>query len=515
MYPSSAERFKVRLATSLSLDSPLNHLLLKLFWSCKMSQTTLAAKYDIAPPLTAKQAPWMQQVLQAPNKIHEWIRSFGSPLHIVNGAEFRRNVHDMVRPLQERGVSGGLYFARTANKLPWFLSLSREEGIGVTTSSLQELEETLAHGVPPQQIIVSAPGKDETIVARSIDNGCLLVIDNEDELQLVKAVATAQGKTARIGLRFSGFTAHGKRIFSRFGFPIQHSASIISSVVLSKWLQLECLHAHLDRYDTLERAAAARHLIELADYCAIIGAKIDSLNLGGGVLVRYLEDPMQWGNFVDALMGSVKGERSCFTYCQDGLGFYRNGTELAGAADLYPAWNSSSKERFIAAILDHEENNSPLHKEISDRGLKLYFEPGRALLDNTGMTAASVVFRKRDTDENLLLGLSMNKTNVSPYRSEFCSDPVFLPKGVTRASLGEGAYLVGCRATEDDLIFRRKLELPFLPEPGDSVVFLNTAGYLAHHMEIGTHGGSLPRNALYDSNSGRIVDVFPQRRELP
>lgn len=478
------------------------------------TQTLLSVLHDVAPPLKAKQAPWMHQLLQTPNKVHEWIRSYGSPLHVLNGAEFRRNVRDLVRPLADRGVSGGIYFARKANKLPWFVTLAREEGIGVDTASLQELEETLALGVAPQQIVVTALGKDEALVARAIESGALIVIDNEDELVMVRTVASSQGKSARIGLRFAGFTVHGRKVFSRFGFPIEHSASIISSVVLSRWLQLECLHAHLDRYDTTERAVAARQLIELADYCTIIGAKIESLDLGGGILMRYLDEPQEWGNFIDALIGSVKGERPYFTYRQDGLGYYRAGDQLAGNADLYPAWNNLSKERFICSILDHEESGNVLHREISGRGLKLFFEPGRALLDNTGLTLASVAFRKRDTDGNLLLGLTMNRTNLRPFRAEFCSDPIFLPKGVTRANLGEGAYLVGCLCGESDLIFRRKLELPFLPEPGDAVAFINTAGYLAHHMEIGTHGNPLPRNALYDSASGRLVDVFPQRREV-
>ncbi len=478
------------------------------------SQTLVGTIHDIAPPLTAKQAPWMQQVLQTPNKLHEWIRSYGSPLHVLNGSEFRRNVRDLLQPLSDRGIEGGLYFARKANKLPWFVTLAREEGIGVDTASLQELEETLALGVPPQQVVLTALGKDETLVSKAIQAGCLIVVDNEDELVLLRTVAASLGKSARVGLRFAGFTVQGRKIFSRFGFPIDQSASIISSVVHSRWLQLECLHAHLDRYDINERAAAARQLIELADYCAIIGAKIESLDLGGGVLMRYLEEPEQWNDFVDGLSASVKGERPSFTYRQDGLGYFRAGDQLAGNADLYPAWNNLSKERFLSAILDHEESGNVLHREISDRGLKLFFEPGRALLDNTGLTMASVAFRKRDTDGNLLIGVSMNRTNLRPFRAEFCSDPIFIPRGVTRANLGEGAYLVGCLCGESDLIFRRKLQLPFLPEPGDTVAFINTSGYLAHHMEISTHGNPLPRNALFDNSSGRIVDVFPQRREV-
>ncbi len=195
------------------------------------------------------------------------------------------------------------------------------------------------------------------------------------------------------------------------------------------------------------------------------------------------------------------------------LGFVRAGKELIGQADLYPMWNDLSKERFIQAILDYQQQGIPLYKELYDRGLKLYFEPGRALLDNTGITLAEVRFRKRDTDGNLLIGLAMNRTHLRPFRAEFCSDPILI-SSKEKIEAGEGAYLVGCLCSESDIIFRRKLQLKFLPQPGDIFCFANTAGYLMHHLEIGTHGDLVPSNFLLNTETWNISEQIVDKRYL-
>ena len=106
----------------------------------------------------------------------------------------------------------------------------------------------------------------------------------------------------------------------------------------------------------------------------------------------------------------------------------------------------------------------------------------------------------------------MNRMNLKPFRSEFICDPILLPRDPDRQNLlrpvAEGAFLVGSLCSESDLIYRRKLKLAFMPEVGDAVLFPNTAGYMAHHMEIGTHGGDLPRNLLLDEDSLSVIDVF-------
>lgn len=474
-------------------------------------ETLIATGSDCAPKLAPKLAPWMRQLFQSPSAVARFLETHGSPVHVTVASEFRRNIATLLSAVRERGVSGGLFFARKANKLPWFVKLAKEEGIGVDTASLTELQETIDLGVSPAAIVVTAVGKSQELVSLAVASGCLVVVDNLDELRLVSAVAKSLGRQARLGLRFSGFKVKQRCVFSRFGFPIDDFRSLLLETAKESNLQLELLHAHLDRYDIEERALAARQLIEVADCAALDDQKVSAIDLGGGILIRYLESQSEWHTFLESLVESVAGDRASFTYQGDGFGLVKSGDRVLGKAELYPAWNDISKERFVGAILDYANGSPAVHKEIAERGLKLYFEPGRALLDNVGVTLARVMYRKRDTIGNLIVGVSMNRTNLRPFRAEFCVDPCF-PVTENRANSQEGAFLVGSLCGEGDIIMRRKLKLNHIPEPNDPICFANTAGYLAHHLEVGTHGDPLPVNLLVDEKTFEILDASDIRR---
>lgn len=454
---------------------------------------------NCAPPLTAKLAPWMRKFVEENKNNSDFYNKFDLPAHLIYGAEFKRNAKDLLSPLQERNLSGGLYFARKANKLPWLVHLANEMGLGVDTASLGEVKETLSLGVPAQKIVITAIGKQEELVDLAIAKSCLLIIDNEDELKLIQERASAMEKKARVGLRFAGFKVLDRVIFSRFGLPVADWKQIFSNID-KNWLEVENLHAHLDRYDTQERACAAFELLQISDWACAQGLAIKSIDLGGGILMRYLDDQRQWSEFQDALLESVKGKRPYFTWQNDGLGYHKFSQEVIGKPDLYPAWNDISKERFIAKVLDDTTNGKPLHKEFSDRNMAVYFEPGRCLMDNVGMTLARVTFRKRDSLGNLLVGVNVNRMNVRPFRAEFCCDPIVMRQNPRAEKLDEGAFIVGNLCSESDLLYRRRLSLGYMPEPKDVVCFPNTGGYLMHHMEIGTHGDPLPVNILLDEN---------------
>lgn len=479
-----------------------------------LSQTPVinSRQSNCAPPLTAKQAPWVKALLQEPQRIFEMVRDYGSPLHLVATEELKRNAADLIGAIKNKGLSGSLYFARKANKLGCFVQAAAECGLGIDTAGLQELEECLNLAVEPKRIIVTAVGKNSRLIGQAINCQALIVLDNIDELTLVTKVAASSNKVARIGLRFSGFKTRQREVYSRFGFPLTDSTELFSTVVADSNLRLEMLHAHLDRYDTGERAEAGKQLVILSDQAKMQGIdSIRAIDLGGGILIRYLDSKEQWQDFLSQLHQAVRGSSPAITFNNDGLGLIFAGGELLGQADLYPAFNELSKERFINQVLDHPEAETPLYKQLKERNLEIYFEPGRALLDNCGITIAQVAFRKQDTAGNLLVGAEMNRLNLRPFRAEFCLDPLVLKHRQDRpvsSKLKNGAFIVGCLCSESDFIYKRRLNLEEMPEPGDLLVFQNTGGYLAHHMEIGTHGNPLPINLSLNPQDFSIRQVY-------
>ena len=468
--------------------------------------SALKARRVAAPPLVGRLAPWMEQAVEDVSRAQNWLETYGSPLHVTVLSEFKNNIEDLQKPLVERNIKGGLFFARKANKLPWFVKEACANGIGVDTASLGEVEETLSLGVPAEKIVVTAIGKSKKLVTRSIESGCLLVLDNYDELELVEQVANSIGKKARVGLRFSGFKTDYRIVFSRFGFPVDDAIELAKRVHASKNLELEIFHAHIDKYRTDERASAAIEMIRIIDQLATEQINIRGIDLGGGILISYLEHENQWRDYLTELERSVLGYCPSFNFDGDGLGLRKAGdNNLEGEPELYPFWNPRPKSKFVESVLDTVVDGKPLHKHFSERSLELYFEPGRAMLDNTAITFSPVSYRKKDTGGNLLIGLSMNRMNLRPFRAEFCVDPIVLTKG-KRESLTEPATIVGSLCSESDLIYKRMLKLESMPLAGDVFCFPNSAGYLAHHMEIGTHGDPLPSNILLDPTSFEVLD---------
>ena len=48
-------------------------------------------------------------------------------------------------------------------------------------------------------------------------------------------------------------------------------------------------------------------------------------------------------------------------------------------------------------------------------------------------------------------------------------------------------YFTGAYCLERDILLKRKIMLPQLPEIGDAVLFVNTAGYMMHFFETEAH----------------------------
>ena len=112
-------------------------------------------------------------------------------------------------------------------------------------------------------------------------------------------------------------------------------------------------------------------------------------------------------------------------------------------------------------------------------------EPGRSILDQVGMTLARVVFRKKDMRGRWLVGLEMNMSQLKSSSADFLMDPV--TAFVTAPNQPVEVYFTGAYCLEQDILLKRKIAVPHLPQIGDIVGFVNTAGYMMHFFETQAH----------------------------
>ena len=445
------------------------------------------------PPLTPVTSPWMNEVVKDHSLLRDLFEQYGSPINLHHLKPFADNYKLYQEVLEKHNLHYTIFFARKANRCKAFAKEADRLGFGVDTASYRELKQCLDLGCSPDKLICTAAVKTERLVRLALNNDVLMVLDNVDECQLVNRLAGKLGKKTQVGIRISGFDYRGDKLYSRFGFDIEDVIPFITSS-LGKENQLNNLrfdgfHFHLDGYSIEQRGAALRQTIELAEELQNHGISTSFIDMGGGLLTNYLSDKAEWNTFWDELKKAVRGERPPITFGNNGLGYKMINSRLHGSPQVYPYFNKTAKADFLDKVLSFSNDSSETVASLMrDRDIELRMEPGRSLLDQTGMTVARVAHRKKDARGDWLIGLEMNRSQLSSSSADFLLDPIFIPRQ-SRGTEKEPTpvYFTGAYCLEQDIILKRKIVLPRLPQIGDTIAFVNTAGYMMHFYETESH----------------------------
>ncbi len=453
------------------------------------------------PPLTPIIAPWVHKFLENKEYISSLFEVYGSPINIHHTEPFIQNYKSYAALLDEHSLGHLIFFARKANKCKAFVQAAKEAGFGVDTASYKELYQCLKMGVSPDKLIVTAAIKNSQLLRLAIQHKVLLIIDNLDELEAVALIAEELDTTVNIGVRVSGFVVNERKLYSRFGFDIENVIAIIREKILPQdRMKFKGFHFHLNGYSTEERGAAIFALVKIADALRRDGINTEFIDMGGGLLMNYLAHENQWQTFAYELKKAVEGRRSPITFQNNGLGFKIIDGKLQGKLDTYPYFNNTAKATFLKAILTYEADGSTVAKLLRERNIAFRMEPGRSLLDQSGITLSRVAFRKWDSNQELLIGLEMNRTQLRSSSADFLLDPMVIyrsdPPVKTKPVVG---YFVGAYCLEQDVILQRKIALPHTPAIGDMVCFFNTAGYMMHFYESEAHLFELSKNLIIKS----------------
>lgn len=448
-------------------------------------------------PLRPRVAPWMLE-LMASGQIAALVAEHGSPLNIQSTAPFLENLAALNAVAKERALLCRPYFARKANKCLAYVAAANDAGYGIDAASSAEVQQSLALGVAPARITCTAGVKSEALVALCVEHGVTIIIDNDDELALISQVATSMDCQAPVGLRVAGFRHRGDMLHSRFGFPVARLSSLLTHIQAQHpGLKLAGLQFHLSGYDAAHRASA---ISELLPYLSELQSRFKErvfLDIGGGIPMRYLQEPTQWQAYLDAHADALDARSSPITYCNDALG-RKTTVDGWSKPDAYPTALKTVQNAWLAEVLDTHHDGQPLHRILATMGIELRLEPGRSALDGCGMSVARVVHRKRDTDDNLVIGLEMNRTQFRTGFAEVMFDPLMLPvDGRDRSGAVDG-YLTGTYCTESEFIYRRRFRFPSGVVRGDLMVFPNTAGYLMHFLESRSHQFELAGNVFIE-----------------
>lgn len=209
-------------------------------------------------------------------------------------------------------------YAVKANANLAVLDVLARLGAGFDIVSAGELERVLAAGGDPAKVVFSGVGKRRAEMARALEAGIRCFnVESVPELERLEAVAAALGRRAPVSLRVNPdvdpethpYIATGLRD-SKFGVPIEEAEAVYRRAAALPHLEVVGVDCHIGSQltsvspflDALDRVLA------LVDRLTESGTRLHHLDLGGGLGVRYRDEPApDPGKLVAALLERLGG----------------------------------------------------------------------------------------------------------------------------------------------------------------------------------------------------------------
>jgi diaminopimelate decarboxylase len=208
-------------------------------------------------------------------------------------------------------------FAVKANSNIAILNLLARLGSGFDIVSVGELERVLRAGGDPARVVFSGVGKTGAEMRRALDVGIGgFNVESLAELETLNEVAGAVGRKAPVSLRINPDVDPGTHPYistglkeSKFGIPIEDALEVYERALTMSHVQIRGVACHIGSQltgiepflDALDR------ILMLVGDLADAGIELESLDLGGGLGIRYSDEtPPEPGDLVVALMDELQ-----------------------------------------------------------------------------------------------------------------------------------------------------------------------------------------------------------------
>lgn len=415
----------------------------------------------VAAPVPAYRDPWELRVLADPRLLGDIAFAIGGPFHLMYPPRVGANIRGFQRVFTETRVSGAVYYGKKANKAACVARACATAGAGIDVSSTGELTAALGQGVRGADLLVTGPEKSGELHWLAARHGCLVAVDSLGELRRLAALDIP----VRVLLR-----ALPAASASRFGMPAEELDHAIVEAADSGSVTVQGFSFHLSGYDPVPRAELAARLLDRCAAARALGHPATMISIGGGFGVDYVAAE-HWSEFRE----------------QVNRRWFHSGRTFGS---YYPYSFPEPGPAMLAAILDR----AGLARRLRRSGTTLAVEPGRALLDRAGSTVFRVQGGKTRHEHGhpyRILTVDGSSLSLSEqwFDSEYLPDPVLWPEGpgdLTPTVVGAATCL------ESDMLSWRRIPLPRAAEPGDLLIYPNTAGYQMDSNESSFHELPIP-----------------------
>ncbi|MGQ0703469.1 MAG: diaminopimelate decarboxylase [Gemmatimonadales bacterium] len=248
----------------------------------------------------------------------ELAREAGTPAYVYNAEAIRRRFAELDRALVS--FPHRIDYAVKANACGGVLAVLRDLGAGSDIVSVGELRRVQAAGFAPDRIVFSGVGKRPDELAAAVHAGIGQInLESLEELEvLAREAAGYDGPPVRVGIRVNPDVTVDTHPYTRtamaaakFGIPADQVLDIAHRVRHYPRLVLVGLAMHVGS-QVLAPTPFVQGAVGLAELLGALRAvgitTIDSLDLGGGLGIRYhAEPPLDPGRLAAALAPVVGG----------------------------------------------------------------------------------------------------------------------------------------------------------------------------------------------------------------
>lgn len=234
----------------------------------------------------------------------ELAEKYGTPLYLMDEDKIREHVRAYKTAMAKYFPAGSMpEFASKAFSCKQIYRIMAEEGIDIDVVSPGEIYTAAAAGFPMENSFFHGNNKTDADIRFAIENkvGCF-VVDGEDELSALNRIAGEMGVEQNILLRITpGIDPHTHKkistgsIDSKFGMAIEtgQAMGIVKKALALGNIKLCGFHCHVGSqiFESQPFTDASEIMLEfIAEVRDSLGYTAETLNLGGGLGVRYTED---------------------------------------------------------------------------------------------------------------------------------------------------------------------------------------------------------------------------------
>ena len=407
-------------------------------------------------------------------EIDSIIEEYGSPVFVLSEKTIRETYRTAYRAFSTRYPKVQFAWSYKTNYLDAVCRVFHQEGAWAEVVSGFEYEKAIDNGTPGTHIIFNGPDKSDTDLIRAINNKSLVHIDHFDELYTILGLTDQLTERPQVAIRVNMDTGIIPQ-WDRFGFNYENGEAwnAVNRILSSGTIDLIGLHIHIGTYITMSKAYATA----VTKLAALANKTFDRFKVSIG-------------------------------YIDVGGGFASQNT-LQGAympaTDTTPSFDDYAHSITTAMIeADFPNNETPM----------LILETGRALIDDAGWLAGTVLANKRladgrrsmviDAGVNLMFTAFWYNHEIYPvHESSFQSEPT---------------TIYGPLCMNIDVI-RKNIDFPMLNK-GDHFVIKRVGAYtMTQWMQFITYRPNIvlidEKNKVHLVRKAEDKEVFRRQELVP